>query len=268
MHLLGPSTRNSLIYRASPQYSKPLSLTHLEFVIKQIQTNTRKRKTLEQEHDEEVDPLDKHYENEKTNEQTKETNIVRCILSTPTSNSTRNALVFPHICKMFPHSPLQNQTISEPHSNPYKLAWLNQTFFPIIQRCLVPIEISPYKDNIRCDILPMYSSVDLGFTTSPLLITNKKIPTHSNTRKKIKMYSIKPRKLELNLNLLTKTTHPLRQPHHPLTQCTFDKKKMQALWNFKTYLAQSYLIIPTYMTDHTKDLIPISPLSQLNKPIN
>lgn len=43
---------------------------------------------LEQEYNKEVDPFDKHHENEKTKEYTKRTNVVNCILSMPTSNDT------------------------------------------------------------------------------------------------------------------------------------------------------------------------------------
>ncbi|XP_057962192.1 uncharacterized protein LOC131153737 [Malania oleifera] len=43
----------------------------------------------------------------------------------------------------------------EPHPHPYKVAWVNATTMPVNHRCLVPIKIIDYEDEIWCDILPM-----------------------------------------------------------------------------------------------------------------
>ena len=42
----------------------------------------------------------------------------------------------------------------EPHSKPYKVAWINSTFIPVTKRCLVSISRGQY-DSIRCDVIPM-----------------------------------------------------------------------------------------------------------------
>ena len=42
----------------------------------------------------------------------------------------------------------------EPHSKPYKLAWINSTFIPVMKRCLVSISCGQY-DSIWCDVIPM-----------------------------------------------------------------------------------------------------------------
>ncbi|XP_057969585.1 uncharacterized protein LOC131158744 [Malania oleifera] len=44
---------------------------------------------------------------------------------------------------------------TEPHPNPYNVAWVNATTVPVSHRCLVPIKIGEYEDQIWCDVLPM-----------------------------------------------------------------------------------------------------------------
>ncbi|XP_057958649.1 uncharacterized protein LOC131151421 [Malania oleifera] len=44
---------------------------------------------------------------------------------------------------------------TEPHSNPYNVAWVNAMTMPVSHRCLVPIKIGEYEDQIWCDVLPM-----------------------------------------------------------------------------------------------------------------
>ncbi|XP_057981247.1 uncharacterized protein LOC131166687 [Malania oleifera] len=44
----------------------------------------------------------------------------------------------------------------EPHPNPYNVSWVNATTMPVVShRCLVPIKIGEYEDQIWCDVLPM-----------------------------------------------------------------------------------------------------------------
>ena len=51
----------------------------------------------------------------------------------------------------------------EPHSNPFRVAWVNDHTLPVAQRCLVSIQMGDYKDEIYCDVIPMdVSHVLLG----------------------------------------------------------------------------------------------------------
>ena len=43
----------------------------------------------------------------------------------------------------------------EPHPKPYKVAWINSTFIPVTERCLVSISCGQYNDSIWCDVIPM-----------------------------------------------------------------------------------------------------------------
>ena len=43
----------------------------------------------------------------------------------------------------------------EPHSNPFRVAWVNDYTLSITQRCLVSIQIGDYKDEIYYNVLPM-----------------------------------------------------------------------------------------------------------------
>ena len=44
---------------------------------------------------------------------------------------------------------------TEPHPEPFHVSWVNHTSLPITSRCLVPIKIGSYEDQIWCDVLPM-----------------------------------------------------------------------------------------------------------------
>ena len=43
----------------------------------------------------------------------------------------------------------------EPHSTPFRVAWVNDHTLLITQRCLVSIQMGDYKDEIYCNALPM-----------------------------------------------------------------------------------------------------------------
>ena len=43
----------------------------------------------------------------------------------------------------------------EPHSNPFRVAWVNDHTMPVTQWCLVSIQMGEYKDEIYYDVLPM-----------------------------------------------------------------------------------------------------------------
>jgi hypothetical protein len=42
-----------------------------------------------------------------------------------------------------------------PHPNPYKVSWVDTSSTDIKERCLFPIQFMSYKDEIRCDVIPM-----------------------------------------------------------------------------------------------------------------
>ena len=43
----------------------------------------------------------------------------------------------------------------ESHPTPFKVTWVDKIILLVIKRCLVPIKISDYLDEIYCGILPM-----------------------------------------------------------------------------------------------------------------
>ena len=50
-----------------------------------------------------------------------------------------------------------------PHPRPYKAMWINEAFLAVTKRCIVPLQVAGYHDNVWCDILPMgVGSVLLG----------------------------------------------------------------------------------------------------------
>ena len=49
------------------------------------------------------------------------------------------------------------------HPRPYKAMWINETFLAVTKRCVVPLQVAGYREDIWCDILPMgVGSVLLG----------------------------------------------------------------------------------------------------------
>ena len=50
-----------------------------------------------------------------------------------------------------------------PHPRPYKAMWINETYLAVTKRCIVPLKVAGYHEDIWCDILPMgVGSVLLG----------------------------------------------------------------------------------------------------------
>ena len=43
----------------------------------------------------------------------------------------------------------------EPHPQPYKVAWIDNTPIPVTHRCLISFSCSIYSDSIMCDIILM-----------------------------------------------------------------------------------------------------------------
>ena len=49
------------------------------------------------------------------------------------------------------------------HPRPYKAMWINDTSLAVTKRCIVPLRVARYREDIWCDILPMgVGSVFLG----------------------------------------------------------------------------------------------------------
>jgi len=100
--------------------------------------------------------------------------VMRCVLATPRSSEDWNRNnIFSYIfrsgdklCKLIIDSGSCMNVVSEnavsrmsltpePHPNPYKVAWVNKTTLPVTKRCLVPLTIRAYTEQIWCDVLPM-----------------------------------------------------------------------------------------------------------------
>ncbi|KAF7808269.1 putative mitochondrial protein [Senna tora] len=44
---------------------------------------------------------------------------------------------------------------TEPHQEPFRVAWVDKTSLPVTQQCRVPIQLGEYQEDILCDVLPM-----------------------------------------------------------------------------------------------------------------
>ncbi|KAF7801795.1 uncharacterized protein G2W53_040906 [Senna tora] len=52
---------------------------------------------------------------------------------------------------------------TEPHLEPFRVAWVDKTSLPVIQQCCVPIQLGEYQEDVLCDVLLMdVSHVFLG----------------------------------------------------------------------------------------------------------
>ena len=50
-----------------------------------------------------------------------------------------------------------------PHPRPYKVMWINEAFLAVTKRCIVPLQVAGYRDDVWCDFQPMgVGSVLLG----------------------------------------------------------------------------------------------------------
>ena len=100
--------------------------------------------------------------------------VVRCVLSTTVDNDNWKCTSIFHIviqsgvkkCKLVIDGGSSMNVVSkdvvkllnlkvEPHLNPFRVAWVNGHTLHVAQRCLVSIQMSDYKDEIYCDVLPM-----------------------------------------------------------------------------------------------------------------
>ena len=53
--------------------------------------------------------------------------------------------------------------LPRPHPPPYKAMWVNEASLAVTKRCIVPLKVAGYREDIWCDILPMgVGSVLLG----------------------------------------------------------------------------------------------------------
>ena len=43
----------------------------------------------------------------------------------------------------------------EPHLRPFKVAWVDKTFLPIKEHCLVTLKLGAYSEKIYCEVLLM-----------------------------------------------------------------------------------------------------------------
>ena len=51
-----------------------------------------------------------------------------------------------------------------PHPRPYKAMWINDAHLAMTTRCIVPLQVAGYQEDVWCDILPMgVGSVLLGW---------------------------------------------------------------------------------------------------------
>ncbi|KAK8954475.1 hypothetical protein KSP39_PZI002180 [Platanthera zijinensis] len=47
------------------------------------------------------------------------------------------------------------QVKAEPHPHPYRVIWVDKTAIQVTQRCLIPIRLATFEDNVWCDVIPM-----------------------------------------------------------------------------------------------------------------
>jgi len=100
--------------------------------------------------------------------------VVRCALTQPkgTEDWRRTAIFYTYIkygdkgCKIIIDSGSCINTVSSgsvsrlglksvPHPKPYNVSWVNDTSIAVKERCLFPIKIFYYHDEIWCDVIPM-----------------------------------------------------------------------------------------------------------------
>lgn len=98
--------------------------------------------------------------------------VVRCALSNPEENSDWKhtnmfhtfAKIGGKICKVVVNNGSCINAISStvidkiglkvlPHTQSYKVSWINATTQEVTKRHLVPIDFNVYKDKLRCDII-------------------------------------------------------------------------------------------------------------------
>jgi hypothetical protein len=97
--------------------------------------------------------------------------VSRCALTQPkrTEDWRRTAIFYTYIkcgdkgCKIIMDSDNCINAVSSgsvsrlsvPHPKPYNVSWVNDTSIAVKERCLFPIKIFYYHDEIWCDVIPM-----------------------------------------------------------------------------------------------------------------
>ncbi|KAK8940525.1 hypothetical protein KSP39_PZI010475 [Platanthera zijinensis] len=100
--------------------------------------------------------------------------VMRCILTTPrTSHDWKRSSIFSlyfksgdKSCKLIIDSGscmnvvseaviLRMKLTTESHPSPYQVAWVNKTSIPVTKRCLVPLVIKEYVDQVWCEVISM-----------------------------------------------------------------------------------------------------------------
>ncbi|XP_058106908.1 uncharacterized protein LOC131250640 [Magnolia sinica] len=85
-----------------------------------------------------------------------------------------------------------------PHPQPYKVSWVEMSFMPVSQQCLVPIQIGSYKDMLWCDVLPMdVCHIILGrlwlYDRDVMIFGRSNVCTFTHKGKKIKINPLPPK---------------------------------------------------------------------------
>ena len=133
------------------------------------------RSSLEDKEDHIVDPLDYSSDEDDLHEDCDDdacVGVVRCVLSTFVDNDNwKRTSIFHTViqsgdkkCKLVIDKGSSMNMVSkdavkllnlkvEPRPNPFRVTWVND--HPLLQRCLVSIQMGNYKDEIYCDVLPM-----------------------------------------------------------------------------------------------------------------
>ena len=108
--------------------------------------------------------------------------VVRCVLTCPqVSDDWRRTTIFHtysrmsgKVCKVIIDSgscinAISTGTVTRlgltpvDHPAPYRVSWVDTTSIPIRTRCLVPLQLHTYREEIWCDVLPMeVGSIILG----------------------------------------------------------------------------------------------------------
>ena len=133
--------------------------------------------SLEDEEDQIVNPLDYSGDEDDLHEDCDDdvcVSVVRCVLSTTVDNDNwKRTGIFHTIiqsgdkkCKLVIDKGSLMNVVSKdaikllnlkvkPHSNPFRVAGVNDHTLSVTQRCLVSIQMRDYKDEIYCKVLPM-----------------------------------------------------------------------------------------------------------------
>ncbi|KAF7839637.1 putative mitochondrial protein [Senna tora] len=101
-------------------------------------------------------------------------NVMRCLLSNPIpQDSWKRTSIFHtfvkcgnKVCKLVVDGGSSRNVVStsgvarlglktEPHPEPFRVAWVDKTSLPVTRQCRVPIQLGEYQEDVLCDVLPM-----------------------------------------------------------------------------------------------------------------